>query len=262
MTNVPGQGGGVAFARVAREMKGNDGVLVAASPSTLLGLAQGHYGTMTERDVRWIAAVATEPSVLAVGPASTWRSFDAFVAAWRANPASVVFGGGSVIGGQDHMKVLLLARAAGVELRNVRYIALSGPYEAIDSLRTGGIHLFPGDMSEVRRFAERNDLRLLALLSDRRATGAFAQVPTARERGIEVTWEVWRGFYAPTEISAMAYDAWVKRLRAMSETAAWKTLLERNGLTPYFSAGREFEQFVQSQTASFRTVSHEIGIDR
>src|SRR3981189_127204 len=39
VTNIPGDGGGVAFTRVVAESRGNERVIAAASPSTLLGLA-------------------------------------------------------------------------------------------------------------------------------------------------------------------------------------------------------------------------------
>jgi putative tricarboxylic transport membrane protein len=46
----------------------------------------------------------------------------------------------------------------------------------------------------------------------------------------------------------------------MSTSQEWKTLLARNGLTPFFVGGPEFEQFVTEQAAAYRTVSKEIGI--
>ena len=260
VTNVPGNGGGVAFGKVVAGLGANDRLIVAASPSTLLGLAQHHYGALTERDVRWVAAVGAEPSVVAVRADAPWRTLDDLVTSWRANPEAIAFGGGSVVGGQDHMKILLLARAAGVDVRRVHYLPLSGPLEAITSLRSGTIQVFPGDASEVQRQVESNELRILAVLGDKRSPGVLAHVPTAREQGLDVVWEVWRGFYAPRGISEEAYGQWVSRLRAMTVSPEWTALLARNGLTPFFLGGAQFERFVVDQVAAYRTVSKEIGI--
>jgi putative tricarboxylic transport membrane protein len=258
--NVPGEGGGVAFARVVRQAPGTDPVLVAASPSTLLGLAQNHYGSYTEKNVRWIAAVGAEPSVIAVRADAPWHTLAELVTAWRANPDAIAIGGGSVIGGQDHMKILLLARAAGVDVRRVKYLPLSGPVEAITSLQSGAIQVFPGDASEVRQQVTKRTLRILAVLGESRSPGVFAGVPTAREQGLDVTWIVWRGFYAPPGITDVAYQEWVTRLRAMSDTPEWKALLARNALTPFFVGGHDFETFVSEQITAYRTVSKEIGL--
>lgn len=260
VVNIPGDGGGVAYSRVVSTMRGSPLTIVAASPSTLLGLAQRHYGLSSERDVRWIAAVAAEPSVLAVRGNAKWRTLQDFITEWRSHPDSILIGGGSVVGGQDHMKVLLLARAAGIDVKHVRYVALSGPLEALGALRTGAIQLFPGDASEVGRLVSSGEVRVLAVLGEQRAPGALARVPTAREQGLDVQWVVWRGFYAPPGITEEAYRQWVERLREMSTTPAWRSVLDRNGLYPFFLGGADFERFVAAQTESYRAVSREIGV--
>jgi tripartite-type tricarboxylate transporter receptor subunit TctC len=48
----------------------------------------------------------------------------------------------------------------------------------------------------------------------------------------------------------------------MAGSPAWNALLARNGLTPFFLGGKQFEELVAAQTASYRTVSKEIGIIR
>ena len=101
-------------------------VLVAASPSTTLRLAQGQYGRLTVDDVRWIGALATEYGILAVAPDAPWRTLDDLLATWRDDPAALVVAGGSAVAGQDHIKVLLLADQgpeAGAEVEQLLRIA-------------------------------------------------------------------------------------------------------------------------------------------
>jgi putative tricarboxylic transport membrane protein len=107
---------------------------------------------------------------------------------------------------------------------------------------------------------EKKQLRVLAVLAEQRAPGVLAKVPTAREQGLDVSWVVWRGFYAPREMSDAAYRQWVDRLRLMSTSPEWTALLARNGLSPFFLGGPEFEAFVADQISEYRTVSKEIGI--
>ena len=80
------------------------------------------------------------------------------------------------------------------------------------------------------------------------------------EQGQDLVWVVWRGFYAPPDISEQAYQQWVERLRAMSQTREWKAMLEHNGLTPFFLGGQEFERFVTERAAAYRKISEQIGI--
>ena len=260
VTNLPGDGGGIAYARVVDKMRGDGQVIVAASPSTLLGIAQGHYGKLTERDVRWLAAVGTEKSVVAVSTDSPWHTLKEFVDAWRANPDAITIGGSSAVGGGDHMKMLLLARAAGIDVQRVRYLPLNGALEAIRSLRAGTIQVYPGDVSKILAQAERKELRVIAVLGESRASGALAEVPTAREQGYDVVFTIWRGLYAPPGISDAVYDRWVLRLDSMRRSPQWKAILLKNGLTPFYKGGADFEKFVTEQTASYRAISKAVGI--
>lgn len=260
VSNVPGDGGGVAFKSVVSRGHDSEPVIVAASPSTLLGLAQHHYGDFTERDVRWIAAVDAEPSIIAVGASAPWKDLKQFVAAWRAQPDSIVIGGTSAIGGQDHMKMLLLARTAGLDVRRVRYESVSSPAEAISMIKSGKIQVFPAELSKMLPEVERKELRVLAVLGDKRATGLLANVPTAREQGFDVVFMIWRGFYAPAGITEAEYQNWVANLKAMISTPEWKAVLSKNELSPFFVGGKDFETFVREQTAAYRTLSKDIGI--
>jgi putative tricarboxylic transport membrane protein len=260
VVNIAGDGGGVAFATVVKSDRGNDKVIAAASPSTLLGLAQQHYGPRTEQDVRWIAAIDAEPSVIAVANDAPWRNLREFVDYWRAHPDSIVIGGGSAIGGQDHMKMLLLARAAGLDVRKVRYLALNGPLEAIPLLRDHKVQVYPGDVSKVLRQVTRGELRVLAVLGEHRMTGVLADVPTAREQGYDLVFVIWRGFYAPPGISDAAYQRWVDRLHAMTEAPEFLAELQRHGLSPFYLGGEDFEKFVMTETANYRKVSRSIGL--
>jgi putative tricarboxylic transport membrane protein len=258
--NVPGEGGGLAFKSIRARARDADPVIVAASPSTLLGLAQHRYGDNSERDVRWIAAVDAEPSIVAVSARAPWHSLGEFITAWRAHPDSVIIGGTSGVGGQDHMKMLLLARAAGLDVRRVRYQPVMSAAEAIAMINAGSLQVFPAELSKMLPQVERKELRVLAVLDERRAQGLLANVPTAREQGLDVVFVVWRGFYAPPGIKENVYQQWVESLRAMSASPEWKAMLKRNGLTPRFLGGKAFETFVAKETAAYREVSKDIGI--
>jgi putative tricarboxylic transport membrane protein len=260
VVNIPGEGGGLAFKSIRARARDVDPVIVAASPSTLLGLAQHRYGDNSERDVRWIAAVDAEPSIIAVSARAPWHSLGQFITAWRAHPDSVIIGGTSGVGGQDHMKMLMLARAAGLDVRRVRYQPVTSAAEAIAMVNAGSLQVFPAELSKMLPQVERKELRVLAVLDERRAQGLLASVPTAREQGLDVVFVVWRGFYAPRGITESSYRQWVESLHAMSESAEWKGMLNRNGLTPFFLGGKEFEAFVTTQTNAYRDVSKDIGI--
>ena len=259
---MPGAGGGVAFAHTLSLRQRDSGLIVAASPSTTLRLAQGQYGGFTERDVRWVAALGAEYGVLAVNRDAPWRDLSDLVVSWRTDPASLISGGGSAVAGQDHMKVLLLAKRAGLNPRRIRYVPFDGGGEALTALLGGFIQVFSGEASEIEGQLDAGAVRLLAVLSPDRLTGSLAGVPTAREQGIPLDWITWRGFYVPGGISDSAYGRWVAALTRVAESPTWTEARARYGLQPWFLAGDEFRAAVERQVEDFRALSREIGLLR
>lgn len=258
--NLPGAGGGVAFANVVAQRKGDTGVIVAASPATTLRLAQGQYGEFTEDDVRWLGAVAADYGVIAVRAGAPWGTLDELLEAWREDPASIPVGGGSAVGGQDHMKVLLLADAAGIPPRAVRYVPFDGGGEAMTSLLGGFVEVFPGDASEVLGQVEAGEIRVLAVLAPERLPPPLSDAPTVGELGYDAQWIIWRGFYGPAQLPEEAGGRWGERLHRLVASEAWSRELERNGLRPFSRVGDEFEGLVEREIERFRALSRELGL--
>ena len=259
-TNLPGAGGGVAFARTVAQRNDDPTVLIAASPSTTLRLAQGQYGKLTVDDVRWVGALGTEYGILAVAADAPWRGLDDLLAAWRRDPTSLVVSGGSAVAGQDHMKVLLLADRAGIDPLRIRYVPFDGGGEAMTALLGGFVDVFSGEASEVEGQVAAGRLRVLVALSPERMEGPLSSVPTARESGIDVTWVTWRGFYVPGGISDVQYQAWVDIVSQVGESSAWERARVVNRLQPFLLVGPDFAAFVKQQVEDFRDMSREIGL--
>lgn len=259
-TNLPGAGGGVAYARTVARRSDDPGLLVAASPATVLRLAQGQFGDLTENDVRWAGALGAEYGVLAVAADAPWESLGDLVAEWRRDPSSLVVSGGSAVAGQDHMKVLLLAQRAGLDPKRIRYVPFDGGGEAMTALLGGFVHVFSGEASEVEGQVEAGRLRVLVTLSPERLEGPLSSVPTARESGVDVTWVTWRGFYVPRDITDEEYGAWVDVLDRVGHSEAWAQARRVNRLQPFFLVGEDFSDFVHAQVRDFREMSREIGL--
>jgi putative tricarboxylic transport membrane protein len=262
VTNLTGGGGGVAYANVVTQRNDDPNLIVAASPATTVRLAQGQFSRFTERDVRWLGAVAADFGLVAVKADAPWKTMQELVAAWKADPSKIAVGGGSAVGGQDHMKVLLLGRAAGIEPRSIKYVPFDGGGQALTSLLGGFIQVFAGDASELRAQVEAGTVRVLGMMSPRRLPAPYANVPTLKELGYNVEWVVWRGFYVPKNMPAEAYEFWLRALRQVERSPEWARIREQNSLGQFFMAGAEFQVFIDRQVNQFRNLSRELGIIR
>jgi putative tricarboxylic transport membrane protein len=258
--NLPGAGGGIAFAHAVAERRGDENVILSASPSTTLRLAERQFGELDVDDVRWVGAVAADFGVICVAADSPFRSLADLIQAWKDDPGKVVVAGGSAVGGQDHMRVLLLADAAGIGLREIRYVPFDGGGEAVTALLGGFVQVVPVDASEIGEHVRAGTVRVLAVLGPERLGPPFDAVPTAREQGFDVASVVWRGFYAPPGLSDEAYDRWVEALRTIETSEAWARMRTRFGLVPFYSGGASFEALVRQEVEGFRALTARLGL--
>lgn len=261
VVNMSGGGGGVAYAEVVNKRADDNDLIVAASSATSTRLAQNAFPGNTMDQVRWIGSVGADYGVIAVAADSEINDLPGLMEQMKADPSSIAVGGGSAVGGWDHLKVLIAAQAAGVEdVRQVKYIAFAGGGEAVTQLLAGSLQAFTGDLSEAKGFVESGDIKVLAVLAPERLEGEFAEYPTAVEQGIDALGANWRGFYGPGNMSDEAYDYWVSAIDTLYASEEWQTVMETNGIAPLDLHGEEFQQFVGESVQDIQDLSREIGI--
>ncbi len=259
VTNTAGAGGGLAFQTVVNERNEDEDLIVAASVATVTRLAQNAYGGSTADQVRFVGAIGADPGVIVVAADSPFESLTDMLDAMKEDPSSVAFAGGSAAGGFDHLKVLQLAQAYGIEdLRSIKYIGVDGGADAITQTVGGFTQGMTGDMSEIVGFIESGEVRPLAVLSDERVEGF--DIPTAIEQGVDMTGVNWRGLYVPGGISDERFQEWADKLRAVAESEEWQTAMTNNGLAPFTRVGDDFQSFVDESIESQAELSREIGL--
>ena len=259
--NMPGAGGGVAFAHTISKRAKDDSLIVAASTATTTRLAQGQFPGMNSDQVKWVGTLGADYGIIAVGKESKYTSLTQVLEALKEDQNSVKFAGGSASGGWDHLKVLMTAQKANIEnLPKIRYLAYSGGSEALVQVVGGHVDAFTGDISEVKGFMDSGDLRVLAVLSEERLPAPFDMIPTAKEQGIDSIAPNWRGFYVPGNASSESYDWWTNAMNELYETQEWKDVMAKNGLIPFHKSGPEFTAFVKQQTADIQKLSKDIGL--
>lgn len=262
--NMAGATGGVAFGHVVSKRSDDAQLLVAASTTTAAGLAQGLFPGMSADMVDWVSALGADYGIIAVGASSPYQNLNELLDALKEAPNSVTFSGGDSKGSWDHLKLLMVAQKAGVpELRSIKYLPYDGGGEALTQVVGGHVDGFTGDISEARGFIKSGDLRVLAVLSEERLPlDEYADIPTAKEQGIDVVGANWRGFYIPSDIPDDAKAYWADALNTVYDSDEWKQIMHETGLMPFHLTGDEFRQFVTDQVASITQISADVGIAR
>ncbi len=260
VVNMSGSGGGKAFAYVVTTRNKDEKLIVAASAATATRLAQKVYGDYKASDVRWIGALGMDYGVIVVGKNSPYKTLGDLMAQLKKNPRKAPIVGASSVGGWDHLKMLLVAKEAGIKnLRSINYIPFDNGGKALLEVVAGRAAAFTGDTSEIIGQLKAGKVKVLAVLSDKRIP-ALGDAKTAKEQGYNVVGGNWRAFYAPGGISDEAYEYWVSAVKTVANSPEWTELREKNGLAEFTSFGKDFDNFVRKQIENVAEISRELNI--
>ncbi len=260
VTNMPGGGGGVAFGYTVGKRNDDANLLIAASTATTSRLATNQFAGMTADQVRWVASLGADFGVIAVQADGPYKTLKDLMEAVKADPAKVAFGGGSAVGGWDHLKVLILAKTAGIkDAKSVKYVSFNSGGDALTQLLGGHIQAMTGDISEVKGQLAAGKVRAVAVLSPERLP-TDPDIATAKEQGYDAIGANWRGFYIPKGVSDDVHKTWGDIMAKLYESEEWKKAMEANGLAPFYNGGADFDDFVRKNIADIQELSREVGL--
>ncbi len=258
VVNKPGGGGAVGFAYM--QMKAKDSYeMIVFSPPLIIGNLNGTFpGKYTE--LKPIAKLITDYQVFLVKADSPYKTFKDLMDAVKKDPGAVKFAGGSAAGNMDHLAFCKVAKAAGVDPAKLVYVAFSGGGEAMTTLLGGNVSFVSTGVGEALGQLQAGTVRALAVTSPERRSGVLASVPTVKEAGINVTYEVWRGVFGASGLTKEAQDYWVKTLKKMTTTASWKDSLEKMQWVDAFADSAAFTKFLADENTSYLALMKDLGL--
>lgn len=261
VTFMPGGVGAVAYNHINANRRDDGDALVAFSSGSLLNLAQGKWGKdLDENDARWVGAAGVDYGAVIVKGDAPWNTLGELVADIKADPGSFVLGAGGGVGSQDWMKAAILMKSAGVDPKEMRYVAYEGGGEATAALMGGHIQVYPGDMGEMKGQLEAGRMKVLAVMAPERLEGEFADIPTTFEQGYEAEWAILRGFYLGPDVDDEAYAYWADIFQQAYQSKVFLDTVAERGLVPYKSSGAEFDADVKKRVAVMRELAKEAGL--
>jgi tripartite-type tricarboxylate transporter receptor subunit TctC len=250
--NRPGAGGAIGYRYVAGQKP--DGYSLVWNSNSI---STTHYsGTLplTYEAFDPVARVLVESPVIAVKADATWKSLGELIAAARANPKTVTVAN-SGTGSHTHISAVALFRAAGAEVIDIPF----GAAQVVPSLLGGQVDAAVQLPAALAGNVASGQLRLLATLTAARDP-AFAGVPTAREQGMDVSLEAWRGIAVPKGTPKPVIAALETAIRKTVESREFAEGCARVGARPAFMDADGFGKLIASEDAVLASLMAAIGL--
>ena len=253
VVNRPGAGGAIGYKYVATQRPdGHSLVWNSNSISTTY-----YAGTLPFTYERFepVAQVLVESPVLAVPGSSPWKSLADVIAAAKAKPDSLTVAN-SGAGSHTHISAVALFKTAKADVVNVPFGAAQLVPALMGHQVDAALQLPAALASSVRS----GDLRLLATLTDKRDP-AFPDVPTAREQGVNVSLEAWRGIAVPKGTPKAVVARLEAAIKATVASAEFKKACENLGARPAFASSADFGRIIAKQDIELARLMETIGLN-
>jgi putative tricarboxylic transport membrane protein len=254
--NLPGAGGVVGLRRLGYE-HGN-GRLAMLMGLGLVGAEIAGRSEVTLEGTTAIARLVQEPAIVVVTRDSAYRTLGQLVDAWRADPAKAPVGGGSSVGGPDHLATMLVAEAVGLAPARVAYRRYDGGGDLLAAILGREVAFGMSGLSEYSDQIKSGQLRALAVTSEQPVVQLAA--PTMRSAGLDVVFNNWRGIVAPPGLSDGDAAALRGVVGELEVSAPWATARARFGWTDAFLSGEAFARFVHEEHTRVAGVLDRLGL--
>lgn len=256
--NIPGGGGAVAWAQIAAK-RANPHVLFAASPPIILVPLAGRT-PLTHKNFTPIARLITDYSIVLVRADSPYKTARELFDAIKARP-NLSVGGGSAPGSMDHIAIAGAAAAAGINPRQINYIAFSGGGEAMTNLLGKHVEAVISGAGESQALLRGGQVKALAISGPQRMA-TMPDVPTLQEQGIDFTFDIWRGIMGAPNMPAEAVTYYQTMYERMLKTTAWAAARDQLGWIDAYQGSQDFGSFLDGQQKQFGSVLSDLGLAR
>lgn len=253
VVNKPGASGGIGLGEVANAKP--DGYKLAMGSVEIAMLKHMNVAKFTVDDFAPVAMLNAEPAAISVRADAPWRTVEEFLAAAKGKPGEVRVGN-SGTGAIWHMAAESLGEKTGIKFLHAPY---AGAAPAITDLLGGHIEAITVSPAEVAQHVAGGKIRLLAVMSPQRYP-RFADVPTLKEKGIDVQIATWRGIVAPRATP----PAVLETLRAASAKAAqepaFRETLAKLDLSHVYADAAAFRATMDRDNAFFADLMKRLGL--
>lgn len=248
-----GGAGAVGAAHVAQQAAPDGYTLLLGDQTSVITRPMVEDVPYTWEDLRPVAQINDSPIVLVVPGDSPYDTVEDYLDAAAEEPGSITYG--SVPGlGPDQIPVELLLREADVEVKHVPFEGGGPAYRAV---LAGDIDMSPLFPSAVSKDVEDGRLKALAVTSPERYS-EMPDVPTLKETGYDVEWEMFRTVFAPDETPDAVVETLADDFAELAESEGFTSIINGLGEQVELVRGEELQERIADDAAALDKLVKEL----
>ena len=258
VTNKPGGSYGVALNYLG-QFQGDGHKIMIQTSTPLSALVVGQLN-VKYFEYTPVANLISEPIAFMTRTESTITSGQDLAKRLKADPSSVSIALAAARGNAYHITAALLAKTVGADIKKLKIVVFTSSGDAMAALLGGHVDVLSATPGGFLPMLEAGKIRMLGLASKARLAGPLAKVPTLKEQGLDVVFDVPRSLIGPKGLSAAQIAYWDGVFRKLTQTQGWKDALEKNQWTEDYQNSAELAKSLKAQYEILRDVLTELGM--
>jgi tripartite-type tricarboxylate transporter receptor subunit TctC len=254
VVNRPGAGGAIGYRHVAAQKP--DGYSLVWNSNSISTTFHSGQLAFDYKAFDPVARVLVESPVVAVRGDARWKSLGDLMADAKGRPGMITVGN-SGIGSHTHISSVALFHAAGVKVVDVPYAAA----QVVPNLLGGHVDVLVQLPGALAAQVKAGNVRLLATMIPARDP-ALPDVPTAKEQGIDVSLEAWRGIAVPRGTPAPVIATLENTIRQTAESQEFAQSSAKLGVRPAFMPAAQFGEVIAKEDAQLAQLMSLIGLKK
>jgi len=254
---MPGATGAVAWTRLAKQSP-NDGSVVSITntPMLMTNYIMNDAISYTTDELTPIANVVTDPGIVVVNADSPYQTIEDLFDAAKQNPGTVTIGN-SGVGGDDFFTTILLEQATGLSFKKVPF---QGDGPSATAAMGGKIDASFNNVGNVYGQVQSGNLRALAVFAEERLD-SLPDVPTLKEKGIDVVAGSSRGYSAPAGIPDEARQQLIEAFQTLAQDPDFQAEAKKRAMNLDIVTGDDYRAMFERMESQYRQVWDEVKDD-
>jgi tripartite-type tricarboxylate transporter receptor subunit TctC len=234
---------GSVGAQVAATAK-PDGYTLLSHNNGLSGYAEvdklfGRQPKTTRADFIPLARLSADPVLLLVNEQQPWKTLEEFIADAKKQPEKILYSSGGFYGA-SHLPVAMFEHAASI--KGMRHLPTAGGGPAITAVLGNNAQMTTQTVQAALSHIKAGKLRALASYGAERSK-ALPDVPTMKEKGLDLVYYLWVGLFAPKGTPAPIVSALTGAIDKAAAGDTFKSAMANIGLEQNYQSAAEFAKF-------------------
>lgn len=247
--------GGASGTKGAKEAKDSppDGYTLYAVHDYIHSTYYTGVADVNYHDFEPICLIASTASVLTASPKTPWTDWKGLLADAKARPGQISVG--ATLGSTSHFFPALIEKAAGIKFK---YVSYEGLAPRMNAILGGHIDLTDSNMTQKGK-VEAGQLKFIAIATEKRSPEMPA-VPTLKELGVNVVYDVNRGVLVPKGTPADVIAKLESSCMAAAKEPAFAESMKKQATDVRYMGRKQYGDWLKTNDDLNKTLAKDLGL--